>query len=394
MAKTKKKTKKASSKGSAVPSGASPTMPLGVKKTVTKKTGETTPQIKKIMREMKITAKRVNYWLKLALIVLLGIFVLGLIMLLCRQWVIGSILSGTPLLLFSYSLIGNNGRTGLMIIQPEDRAVVEFLGKTYCIKKPGLKWICPHLMSVRAIIYTWKQPVKLFPDRTFPNGVHIDFKNGGKAELVEPILWVQLFGAGTAKEDENILKAVYSVPNWKQAIQESGEDALRTCLNNLTVDETLSATHRSQRKSWWDAVENNFPELGFTIGRYGFKVKGLTISDFNWDEEVVKLRQDVLKEERSQKIAELSLTAAKKEVEQKALELGGLCLQIAETFEAKGHSPEVAINKASELVLYKLGVENNSIVDVRAESGGDGGDLLSLIVAAANSVRGNKQSKG
>jgi len=379
--KTAKRAKKASSKGSVIPSGSSPTIPLRVKQKTTIKTEKATPQIAKIMREMKVLSGVVDKWIKRVLIALSIILGIGMFLLLCRAWIAGSIFCGVPGVVFLFAL------TGLITIQPEKRVIVEFLGKVYCIKKSGLRWVCPFLMKKRAIVYTWKQAIRLFPDRTFPDGVHIDFKNGGKAELVEPILWVQLFGVGTAKEDENVLKTIYSIGNWRTAIQEGGEDALRTCLNNLTVDDALSATHGSGSKSWWSAVEKNFPDLEKTINRYGYKVKGLTISDFNWDAEVVKLRQEVLKEERSKRIAELSFDAAKKEVEQKALETGGLCTQIAAPFEAKGMSPEDAITKAAEIFIYQLGAKSGSIVDVR---GGGSGELLSFIVAAAKTFQGQK----
>ena len=341
-------------------------------------------QIDQIKREMEATAKKVNFWLKIVFVGLLSCLIVGIGFFLGEYWIFGSILSGIPSMLFLFAL------SGLVIVQPEDRIMIEFLGKPYCIKKSGLRWVCPILMKKRMIVFTWEQPVRLFPERRYPNGINIDLKNGGKTELVEPILWVQMNKVGTGQEEKSVLRMIYSIDDWERAIQEGGEDALRTCLNNLTVEEVLSATHDSKRASWWEAVSEYFPALEETIKSYGLVPKRLTISDFNWDSKVVETRQKIFDEERSIRLAELSVEAAKNEVKQKALESGGLYGNIVKLLRQKQYGElnnEEAMKAAETLVLYFKGADTKSLVDVRAGSENPLAPMISAVIAA---IRGSK----
>jgi len=343
-----------------------------------------TIQIEQIQKEMKVISKKVNLGVKIIFVGLLLCLATGGGHLFWRHWILGSVFSGIPLALFLFAL------SGLMIVQPEDRIMVEFLGKAYRILKPGLRWVCPFLMKRRMIAFTWEQPIRLFPERRYPNGIHIDFRNGGKAELVEPILWVQMKEVGTNQENENVLRMVYSIDDWGRAVQEAAEDALRTCLNNLTVDDALSATHDSNRASWWEAVKESFPDLEGTINSYGLVPKRLTISDFNWDSQVVAIRQKILEEERSIKFAELSRKAAKDEVTQRAMEMGGLYGKVVTLLTQKQygeHSQEQAEKIALELVLYYRGTETGSLIDARAGEGSIA-PLLSTVLAIARGIKG------
>jgi len=281
---------------------------------------------------------------------------------------------------------------GLMTVQPEVRIMIELLGKPYCVKKPGLRWVCPILMHKRMIVNTWEQPVQLFPERKYPDGVHIDLKNGGKTQLVDPILWVQLIEAGTKQEDGNVLRMVYAIEDWKDAVEENGENALRTHLNNLTVDEVLTAIHSKGKESWWEEIRDYFPGLDGTIKGYGIEAKRLTISDFNWDEKVVEARQKVFEEERSIQLAKLSKTAAKDEVKQRAMESGGLHGEIVKILTQKtyGYEKKEAMDIATKFILYYKAADTKSLIDVRA----DGGiaSIIAGIVAAVRSIKSESSS--
>lgn len=341
-------------------------------------------QIDQIKREMEVTAERVDFWLRIVFIGLLLCLLAGMGCFFGKYWIFGSTFSGIPLVLFLFAL------SGLIILQPEDRLMVEFLGKAYCIKRSGLRWTCPFLMKKRMIVFTWEQPVSLFPKRRYPNGIHIDLKNGGKTELVEPILWVQMSKAGEDQEEESVLRMVYSIDDWERAVQEGGEDALRTCLNNLTVEEVLSATHGSERESWWEAIKEHFPALEGTIKSYGLVPKRLTISDFNWDKKVVATRQKIFDEERSIELAKLSKEAAIDEVFQKALESGGLYGDIVKILMQKKYgelTKKEAMKAAEKLVLFFKSADTKSLVDVRA---GEENILAPIISAFIAAMRGSK----
>jgi len=328
-------------------------------------------QIDAIRADMRSVARSVNFWLRVFFLFLLVSTASGTALLFFRQWVLGGMLL-VPAILFLPLLV-----SGLMIVQPEERIVIEFLGHPYCIKKSGLRWVLRGLMKKRMRVFTWEQPIKLFPE-----GVHIDFKGGGKAELVEPTLWTTLIGAGTLREAENVLRMVYSVEDWEKAMRENVETALRTHLNNLTVDECLEAIFSADKASWWEELVPRFPNLDETIQGYGRCPTRLTISDFNWDSSVVATRQKVFEEERSIRIAELSVAAAKNEVLQKAMESGGLHGEITRilTGEPYKYTKKAAERVATELVTFFKSADTGRLIDVRS-SGAEGGGITSLLAS-------------
>ncbi len=341
-------------------------------------------QIDQIKKTMEETAERVDFWLDKIFFALIVSLLLGTIFLLTGLLIVAYVLLGIPATLILFAL------TGFVIIQPEERLMVEFLGKPFCIKRPGLRWTLPLLMYRRLWIDTWEQGIELFPERKYPNGIHIDLKNGGKTELVEPILWVQLIGAGTDQEESSILRMIYGIKDWKDALEENGENALRTHLNNLTVDEVLTAIHSKGKASWWEEISEFFPELGNTIKEYGLEAKRLTISDFNWDEKVVAARQKIFEEERSITLAALSLKAAQDEVSQKVMESGGLYGRIVNLLMQKKHgglNKKEAMEAARDLVLYFKGADTGSLVDAR---GSGLAPLIAGVVSAARAIaKGN-----
>ncbi len=344
-----------------------------------------TAQIEAIKRDMEKATKTVNLLIKIIVFVAGVCLMLGCICFLFGQWIVGCVFC-TPAVTVLFLFLG-----GLMVVGPEERFLIEFLGRAYCVKNPGLRWVSPVLMRKRMVAYTWKQPVDLFPERRYPNGVHIDLKKGGKTQLVEPILWVRMDGVGTDLEDESVLRMAYSVDDWKEAVTEGGEDALRTCLNNLMVEEVLSATHDSSRASWWEAVRENFPALEEAIKSYGLVPVSLTISDFNWDPAVVASRQKVFEEERSIAIAELSKEASKDEIGQKALEIGGLYGVMAKLLMQKqygGHTEEEAKRVAKELVIYFKGADTGTITHLQG-----GGDLSPLLTGILALMRGSRREE-
>jgi regulator of protease activity HflC (stomatin/prohibitin superfamily) len=352
---------------------------------------KTSAQIDQIKRGMQITAKRVNFWLKVVFCILLTLLATGITFFVSRFYISGFTVSGIPLILFLWALLG------FMVVQPEDRIMIEFLGRAYCIKESGFRWYLRFLMKRRRIVSTWEQPVKLFPERKYPNGIHIDLKNGGKTEVVDPILWIRLSGAGTNQEKDNILRMIYAIEDWEDAVQENGENALRTCLNNLTVDDVLTAIHDPKKQSWWDAIKEYFPGLDNVLKEYGIEATRLTISDFNWDQEVVKARQKVFEEERSIRLAELSIKAAEDEVSQKALESGGLYGKIVKLLMQKKYgelSQKQAMEAAKTLVLYYKGADTNSLVDVRTGKG-DFAQLAGAVIGAVRGIKsGDQQESG
>jgi len=267
---------------------------------------------------------------------------------------------------------------GIKIVQTPDRMVVERFGNFHIVKKPGLRWLFPLIDTVRAEVPVWEQPIPLFEA-----GPSIDFEGGGTAVLKEPIIWVKVLEEPSL--EDNVYKMVYEIEDWRQAIRENVETALRTHLNNMTVEDTIKAVF-DPNKTWWKELAVSFPSLDNEVRALGLKPTRLTITDFSWDDQVTKTRQAIFAEERSFRQAELSVRAAKQEIIQKALESGGIHAEIARILvNDYGYESERAESIAADYVKYFKAAETGTLIDLKTT----GGDLLSLvaqIVAVAQTV--------
>ncbi len=308
-------------------------------------------------------------------ITMIALGVVGFSFLAFKQWIPAIACLGV----FAIGIIF--GIAGIKRVREEERMVVEFFGKFYEVKSPGPRWICPLIMRIRAIVSIWEQPIKLFTEKP-----SIDFAEGGTAVLVEPTVWVRVKGTEknlTTRDEkeisENTKTMIYEVDDWRVAIREDIENALRDCLNDLKVDEAL------EEKDWWKKVKEVYPELENRIAALGLKVTKVLISDFQWSKEVVETRRKIFEERRSIEIAEHSAEAAKHRARQKALESGGMHAEIKKllTEEPYNYSPEDAEKVAADYVKYFRGTETGRIIDWRVSEGGGGLPLEIAKIATA-----------
>jgi regulator of protease activity HflC (stomatin/prohibitin superfamily) len=245
---------------------------------------------------------------------------------------------------------------GFFKVLQEERAVVEFLGRFWSVEAPGLHWI-PFLMRVRAIIDIWEQPIELFKRERL---IKIDFKNGS-ATPKGAVAFVQI---------DDPYKAIYGVSDWRIAIRDLLENALRSYLNSLTIEEGLQLG-----KAGYDFLERipGHEKDGVikAASNWGVKINRVVVADFDLDKTVIEARENVLKSERAQ-------AAAAFEAIQKALRSGGMHGEIVKILEEYGYSKSKADKIAKEYVLYFQGTETGRIVDWRG-----GGDLESLLARLA-----------
>jgi len=311
-------------------------------------------------------------------VVLLGIAGVVCLVFKLWLWMIALFISATVLFLIC----------GIEIVSEEDRLLIERLGRFYKVKGPGPLWICPIIMKVRAAVSIWEQPIELFEEHP-----SIDFKEGGTAILVDPIVWVRIKGVIPSLEEDiirqNVYKMIYAVGDWRGAIRKNFETALRTYLNNRTIENTLKAILSRNKNNWWDELKKQFPKLGDETEALGLKLTRLTISDFGWSKEVIATRQEVFDAMKSVKVAEHRVKAARKEIIWQALKSGGFHAEIKKVLvNDYSYDPKEAEKIATIYVQYFKAADTGSLVDWRSSGEGKNTGLTGLFaqIAAAGST--------
>lgn len=259
---------------------------------------------------------------------------------------------------------------GLRTFQEQERAVVEFFGAFYKVKGPGLRWLFlpPVFMKIRAVVSTWELAIPLFSEEP-----SIDLKGGGTAVLVQPTMWVRVAGNREEEIRENIRRMIYEVEDWRVNVRENIETALRTHLNNKTVEDVLQAVFEPNKNSWWEELVPEFPNLKDQMEGLGLQPTRLTITDFRWSDEVVKARGEVFTAERSVPREEFEAEAAEHVARQTSHKTAGLHSMMVKTLvEESGYGHKEAGDLASQLITYFRGAETGSVIDVRGGQGIEG----------------------
>lgn len=278
-------------------------------------------------------------------------------------------------------------KKSLVKVQQQERGVVERFGEFNRVLQPGLQWKWPWIESIRAWVAIWEQPIRLFPENP-----RIDFKEGGTARLVEPTVWVRVARQregqrGERAIEESVRRMIYEVANWRDAVREEIETALRAYLGTLTVEEAFD---RVQEGNWWRNVvqQPQFSHLPEVFDAWGIEVTKITISDFDWSEEVVRARRQVFEAQRRIREQEYEAEAAKFEAIREALTSGGVHGKIVQILRDDfGYSPEEAQKVATELVKYFKGAKEKVIVDWRSEGGINLPELIAQVMKAIEKAR-------
>jgi regulator of protease activity HflC (stomatin/prohibitin superfamily) len=294
------------------------------------------------------------------LMLIIGLFVLGMAV---KFFVAEAVVSGIIFLVVAIFLF-----SGLKRVRPEERNVIEFFGSFMTVLWPGLKWIFPAIMQVRAVVPVWEQTLALFE-----KPVKIDFKNGSAAPN-GAVVYLKV------KDDrESIRKAIYDIANWRKAAISLFENALRSYLNGLKIEEGLE-----QGRAGYNLFEK-FPDgekngILSTLDRWGLELLRVTVADFDLDASVIEYRESVLKAEREK-------VAAQDRAIRKAMESAGMHAEIRKLLiQSYNYPAEEAEKLALEYVKYFQGTETGQLVDIRS-SEGDVYGIIAKIIAAINMTK-------
>ena len=318
-------------------------------------------------------------------IVVLIIGITGFICLVFAKWILAIVCLSVFTVLVVVFGIG-----GLKRVHQEDRMVVEFFGKFHKIKKPGLRWICPAVMSVRAIVPIWEQTLVLFK-----KPIKIDFKDGSAIpQGVKAFVRIKDPGTLYKLEDETVerqgvFRAIYYVNNWRERVVELLENAVRSYLATLTIDEALP-----DRKGGYDLlIADRMPKeekekIERAMGMWGLKLERITVTDFDLAPEIVKARDEVQKRKRAVEAAEFEKKVRANQT------IGALIQMLADARGKTFEEIQKEIDKNSglkkkimlfcqELITRQMSIDSKSLTDIRVDGTGDNilNSLLALIAA-------------
>lgn len=293
------------------------------------------------------------------------------------------------------------GIAGLKKVHQEERMVVELFGKFYEIKKPGLRWVCPIIMSVRAIVSIWEQTLVLFKDP-----IKIDFKDGSAVPKgVKAFVRIKDPGKPYKSEEEaverqGIFRAIYYVNNWRERIVELLENAVRSYLATLAIDDALP-----DKKGGYDLLtadrmpEDEKAEIKKALELWGLKLERITVTDFDLSAEIVKSRDAVQTRKRAVEAAELERQVRAHKTVGTLIQMladarGKTFSEIQEEMDKDTKLKKEIMVFSQELITRQMSIDSNSLTDVRVS--GTGGDALKsflTLIAAYKQISGEKAKK-
>ncbi|MEA3344516.1 MAG: SPFH domain-containing protein [Patescibacteria group bacterium] len=321
-------------------------------------------------------------------ILLSVIGVIGVILLLSRNWISGGILSGIFLFFAIFFGLG-----GLKIIHQEEKAIIEWFGKLYGKKGPGLIWICPIIMKIRERVSIWEQSLDLFQENP-----KIDFTGGGYAQLVKAKVWFKIIDPK---------KVIYNIGDWRSALKDRMENLFRDFLSNQTVEGVID---QAIVHPWWTLIKEDLkihkedPEKEIEKD-WGIKVTFITLEDFDWSKEVIETRRDVFIAKREKERQENLALAAPHEAEGNAKRTIGSVVQMMSELTGKdiktvkdeiNTTPELRkelIRFTKEVVTRRMSLDKSALTDIRVDGAqGIEKGLLEIIALWKSGIRSGETS--
>ncbi|MCD6550119.1 SPFH domain-containing protein [bacterium] len=260
--------------------------------------------------------------------------------------------------------------SGFKKVQEEDRWIIEFFGKFERILEPGLRWVCPGLESVRAVVSVWEQTIQLFE-----KPIKIDFKDGS-ATPKEAYAYIKI---------SDPYKAIYAVKNWRTAGKALLENACRSYLNGLTIEEGISMA-----RAGYDVTQKMPPDQKDGIIKamkvWGIELLRVTIGDFDLESDLVKARGELHKKEKELMIARLTRQIRAQETVGAAIDAITLALG-RDSNNPYRFTEEEARRFAEDLVKRRMSIDGKALYDIRTEGQGGMEEALIRLLTVLNTVK-------
>ena len=267
---------------------------------------------------------------------------------------------------------------GFRSVAEEERWIIEVFGGYYRTLGPGLRWLCPYVEKARALISVWVQRYPLFEgERT-----SIDFRDGS-AKPKDAFVYIQC----REVVDETVpqidpdtdpsapYRMVYGATDLKGATVGLMENAVRSYLNGLTVNEGITAGH-----SGYNILER-IPKpkrdgIRKQLEAWGIRVLRVTIGDFDLDPAIIEARESVTRAARAAEAATYG-------IQQRSREAVGVIIQMladsqrltveqvqAQLLADPALHKEV-MDSALDFVRRKIAIDGRSFTQIDLGGGGD-----------------------
>lgn len=320
-------------------------------------------------------------WIILFLSVL-GVLV-GVAFLSAQSFVVGGIL----ILFFGFALFG------LKQVEQEKRAVVQLFGK-YCMTlKPGLQWVAPlGIMRIRAMVSTWEIALPLFDE-----SMKIDFVDGS-AQPKNAEVFIKMkspdraYGVDPGEEKRNgAYRAIYEIANWRTSIRDLIENAVRSYLNRLTIDEAISMAKAGFDLANYDSnvglPSSELQKIEKSLARWGFDLIRITVGDFELEPELVEARGKIqIRRKESEAAQYLKVQRARETmgslIQMMAESTGKEASQIQEEISRSPKLKKEMRKISEDLVTRRMSIDGKAFTDIRVAGGGDLGEVLMAIITA------------
>lgn len=317
----------------------------------------------------------------------------GIVLLVSGLWLenISLQLSGAILLI----AIAGYFLAGIRIIKRPKMWVMQVLGQFYDVFYEG-----PHLFLPFLVRREAERTQAIFKIELFTDKPVVNFKGGGSAVLVEPIGWFQI-------DDAEV--TVYNIEDYIGASKEATEDAVRTVINNTRVENVVGSLAKEKTetaetfKGFKKAVSEVFNSqlrdivgsmLEETLKEYGLKMAGrkLTITDYNWSEEVLATMRAIY-EQRQQKVISEHTAEARR------IEIGEAIGKIKETLQKVFEFPkDKAEEVAPEIFKHITASDKGQLKLIKWESKGGEGislpEIMAKVITAMDMFRETKKGEG
>jgi len=284
----------------------------------------------------------------------------------------------------------------LKSIPEEERWLIEVFGKYYRQAGPGLRLILHFLEKVRAEVPIWEEAIPLFIPSEGEPPIKVDFKDGS-AGPQDAFMFTAVKNPDTPDDDgkTGIYKTVYEIKNWRIAGRALVENALRSYLNILTVDEGIEG-----QRAGYDLLGPNGMQkdtLGKTqadllkeaFSKWGRELIRSTIGDFALDDELIKAREELHRSGRELKSAKLLRETRAQKTMGAAIDAITIAIGKDPAADKFKFEEKEAIEFVKEMLLRQMSIEGKALYDIRTGSGGKRSleDVLAGLLTLRNVVK-------
>lgn len=288
---------------------------------------------------------------------------------------------------------------GVRIVQQQERFLIEFFGRFLTVYGPGFRLILPGVITVRAAVNVWEMRIPLYEQP-----IKIDFKDGsatpkGAEAFVKVKSPDQPYQDVNGESATGVFRAIYFIGNWKAAIKDLLENAIRSYLNSLTIDKGLV-----QAAGGYDLTENRLPQdeidrINDTLACWGFELTRVTIQDFDLSPELVAAREEVQKRRREVDVAQFeqrirSIETMGSFIRNIALSTGLPLAQVKGRILGDDELLKRVWGFSEDLVTQRMSIDGKALTDIRVSGGGDFTNTVLQMIAAFKSKLGQQQAGG